>query len=109
MLKRLVLPAAIVLLGCGSADRPAPSDPLVTGGAALEPDPTSAPAAPGEPGEAPRVCEPRSYRDCLLTYVDEDGRVQCPTQVQICSVDGTSWLACGAYVYDENGDPQPHP
>ena len=104
MLKRLVLPAAVALLGCGPADRPATSEPLVTSGAGLEPEPAS---ERGDAGDSPRACEPKSYRDCRITYVDEDGQVQCPTQVQVCSADGSEWLECGAYVYDENGEPHP--
>ena len=101
MLKRLLLPAALVLLGCGcgGSDRPATSEPIVTAEANLEPGAS----ASGDPGAG---CEALSYRDCKLTYIDESGQLQCPTQVQICNAEGTAWLACGQYVYDENGEPR---
>ena len=104
MPKQLLLMAALVLLGCscGSPDRPATSDPIATGDAAGEPGL----AVSGEPGAAQHVCEALSWRDCKLTYVDADGQIQCPTQVQICNAAGTAWLACGQYVYDENGEPR---
>jgi len=104
MLKRLLLPVALALLGCacGSPDRPATSDPIAT-------DPSSqqgVTTATGEPGEARHVCEALSYRYCKITYVDADGQLQCPTQVQICNAEGTAWLPCGQYLYDENGEPR---
>jgi hypothetical protein len=110
MLKPLFFPAgALALLaaafGCGSSDRPATSDSVETEKTAV----VTEPATPNEPGMPRRVCEPRESRECKITYVDEDGQLQCPTNVQICSVDGTAWLPCGAYVYDENHDPQPRP
>jgi hypothetical protein len=101
MLKRLLLPAALLLLGCGcgSADRPETGGPMVTGGGSVDP-------VLATTGESSHVCEALSYRDCKITYVDEDGQVQCPTQVQICNAAGTAWLDCGQYVYDENGEPR---
>jgi hypothetical protein len=100
MLKALVFPAAaLAVASCGAPDRPLPTDSVAISQSTLQPT---------TPSDA-QVCEPRSYRDCTITYVDEDGQLQCPTQVQICSVDGTEWLACGMYVYDENHDPQPRP
>ena len=100
MRKRLVLPAMLVLLGCGcgATDKPAPSDPLVTTHGSMDPGVASDPGTGG--------CEALSYRDCKITYVDESGQVQCPTQVQICNEAGTAWLPCGQYVYDENGEPR---
>ena len=104
MLKRLLLPAALVLLGCGcgAPDRPPPSQAIVKSEGNLDPGLTTT----GEPGEARRVCDALSYRDCTITYTDESGQLQCPTQVQICNAEGTAWLACGQYVYDENGEPR---
>lgn len=104
MTKRLLLPAALVLLGCGcgASDRPATSDSIVTAESKLDPGA----AASGEPGTAGEPCEALSYRDCKITYIDERGQLQCPTQVQICNAEGSAWLPCGQYVYDENGQPR---
>ena len=103
MLKRLLLPVTLVLLGCGcgGSDRPATSDSIVTAESKLDPG-ASASGADGEP------CEALSHRDCTITYVDESGQRQCPTQVQICNAEGTAWLPCGQYDYDENGEPRLH-
>jgi hypothetical protein len=110
MLKTLVVSAAALavlgaVISCGSPDRPAPSDAIVIDHGALG----STTETPSEPGPPPRVCEPRSNRECTITYRDENGQLHCPAQLQICSIDGTEWLACGMFVYDENHDPQPHP
>jgi hypothetical protein len=111
MLKPLVLPAAgalallAVALGCGSADRPATSDSSVIERTSVG-TVMGTSAEPTEPGKASRVCEPRDYRECRITYIDEDGQLQCPTDLEICSLEGT-WLECGKYVFDENHDPQP--
>jgi hypothetical protein len=108
MLKPLVFPApALAMLvavsSCGSPDRPATSESIVITPSAL------GGSAGATPSEASRVCEPRSNRECTVTYRDDHGQLHCPAQLQICSVDGTEWLACGMFVYDENHDPQPHP
>lgn len=109
MAKALVFPAGMAVLlvaaaGCSSPDRPATSDSLVSAPSGLG----VAPAGdPGERGEPARVCEPRANRPCTVSYVDDDGQLQCPVNVQICSVDGSEWLACGRYRYDEARDPQP--
>jgi len=96
LLKRLLLPAALALgSACSAPDRPAPSDPIVS---------STGVTTTREPGSP--ACEALSYRECTLTYVDEDGQLQCPAQVQICNAQGTAWLACGQYVFDEDGQPR---
>jgi hypothetical protein len=42
-----------------------------------------------------------------LSFVDDQGQLQRPEDVQICSADGSTWLACGMFTYDEKGEPQP--
>ncbi|MDB4942137.1 MAG: hypothetical protein JWP97_1671 [Labilithrix sp.] len=99
-----------MLAACSGEARPDASDALSsstdTAAAAAAADPDEAP--PTELG-APTVCEPRAYRDCKIYYRDDSGQLQCPTQVQICAVDGSAWLACGEYVFDENGNPARRP
>lgn len=101
--------AALVLsstvAACSGDDRPAPSDTL--GSRVAESSTPAADDEPTEPGAVKPRCEPRSYRDCKVYYRDESGQLQCPTLVQICAADGSAWLACGKFSYDENGDPVP--
>ena len=101
-LRALVFGAGGVLFlatGCGSADHPAPSDSLVTDQSAISvPPPATGPA-----------CEPRSNRECHITYVDYGGQLHCPTDVEICAVDGMSWLPCGMFIYDDDHYPVPNP
>jgi hypothetical protein len=97
MLKTLFFPPGVLALvaavaGCGSDDRPATSDSIVTSRTELGTQPAP---PPGEPGMPAHVCVPRSYRECTITYVDEDGQLQCPVNAQICNAEGTAWLACG--------------
>ena len=103
-----VVALASALAACADEDRPpasesAPISSVQLGGsadvAASDDDAgTDVTAGP---------CEPRSHRDCKMYYRDESGELHCPTSFQLCDVDGTEWLPCGAYTLDENGDPQP--
>ena len=106
-----VVALASALAACADEERPpasesAPVSSVQLGGSAdvaADDDAGTDPTATAEPGP----CEPRSHRDCKMYYRDETGELHCPPSFQLCNVDGTAWLPCGAYTLDENGDPQP--
>lgn len=92
----LVAPLAVVLPGlvaCGAGERPEPE---------LEGTDTQA-VATARASSAVERCEPGSYRVCQLRYVDDQGRVQCPADLEFCREDGLGYHACGAYVMSTNG------
>ena len=99
-------PGALVLVAaisaCSSTDLPAPSDGVAEG-ERRSATPNKEDAGDGDA----RVCEPRSFRDCHLNYVDEHGQRQCPLDSQICSRDGTEWLPCGTYTDEATDESQP--
>lgn len=90
---RLVLVSLLVapvLVACAAETRPH----------ALEDDVT-APLVARRPAGHPVICLASSMRECKITYVDADGRVNCPTNYQFCNEDGTDWYPCGEYDVDE--------
>lgn len=121
MTRALPLPACAVFLvslfGCASEAHPdAQGDTAselassAAGDAALmtAPDPahTTPVAAAGEPGSVRTTCKPRDVRECRFYYTDASGQRQCPTDIQICQVDGKDWLPCGLYRFDVDGNPK---
>jgi len=93
-------------VACGSADRPAPAgDSLGDRDVAMEvaeawreTDGTPAP-------DRRRTCERGSSRACRTYYTDESGQLHCPESLELCRGDGSAWLPCGEYFYDEQGRP----
>jgi hypothetical protein len=77
------------VLGCGAPDRPPPASDANEGD-------VDAPALTARAlDDEGQVCEPGTWRECRIYYLDDRGQMQCPNQSQFCRADGRGWLACG--------------
>ena len=96
-----VVAASLLLAACGGSDRPAAGD-----GTSSMAQVSTRSSSDGEGSAAPvdhTPCEPGTFAECKLYYVDESGQPQCPTDVKLCREDGTGYYACGDYVMGEDG------
>lgn len=109
------LTAALACAACGGSDHPstvADTNDTTASPVTLEPSSgadggrVASRAGAGEPGMPARVCAPRTARECHFYYTDESGRRQCPMSFQLCSADGSEWLACGEWILGPSGDPE---
>ena len=86
------------MFGCsGSPDRPPPSTV----------DTTNSTATPNAAVANHDPCEPGTWRECRMHYVDADGQAQCPMDVELCREDGAGYYDCGTWVTGADGTPTP--
>lgn len=103
--------AAVLLTACsGADDRPAPSADL--GQLTAPPAPSATPSDDSPPTDTTsatgKVCEPRTKRECQLTYRLADGTtLDCGISVQWCRADGSAWLPCGRTGHGAHGEDTP--
>lgn len=82
------------MFGCsGAPDRPPPSIVETNNSIAV---PTATP-------ENRDPCQPGTWRECKLYYVDDDGQAHCPTDVEFCREDGAGYYDCGTRVRGADG------
>ena len=83
------------MFGCSGADRPPPSSVDTSPSIAT---PTATPV-----NHDP--CQPGTWRECRMHYVDADGQAQCPMDVELCREDGAGYYDCGTWVNGADGKP----
>lgn len=94
-----VFAATVALPACGGG-RPDASDGISTmtqAASSSEGEPTSGGA------EATGPCEPFTFAECKIYYVDESGQQQCPVDVKLCREDGAGYYGCGEVMMGESG------
>lgn len=104
---------ALIAVACsGAGDRPPVGGQVGTvvppSAAADPPDGDGSGTTTAAPTDSARACEPRTKRECQVTYRIADGTIlDCGMSVEWCREDGSGWLPCGRTAHGPNGEDRP--